>query len=279
MTTSSVLLVGCGKMGGAMLEGWLKDPANSDTHFTVIEPDIRSEEALLDRFVTSQFTVVGSVDDVPGDHAPDAVVFAVKPQVIPGVMQDYVNLPESVPFISIIAGKTIGFFAQRAGERRPIVRAMPNLPASIGKGTVGAYANDYVDATTRALATRLLGATALHREIYWVEHEEWLDAVTAISGSGPAYVFHFLEALMRSARELGLPDPLAKGLAYDTVLGSALLASESLAGVSELREQVTSKGGTTAAALEILMEKHEGLTQLMTHATRAAWLRSKELAE
>ncbi|MCD6035870.1 MAG: proC, partial [Rickettsiales bacterium] len=255
-----ILLVGCGKMGGALLKSWLNAndrtaPTPSLFAVTVVEPgglgDIGAN--------TDSVTVIPDIHAIPQSIAPHAVVFAVKPQIMEKVLPAYQTLPEHTLFLSIAAGKTLDFFARHVGEERPIVRAMPNLPASIGQGTTGAYANASVTAKQRVLAEQLLGVVG---KLHWLPNESLLDAVTAISGSGPAYLFLLLEALEESGAALGLPPELAKALAYETMEGSIALAKKSSAKASTLREQVTSPNGTTAAALEVLMGE-AGLKKLM----------------
>jgi pyrroline-5-carboxylate reductase len=204
----------------------------------------------------------------------DAVVLAVKPQVVDAVLPSYRRLarPETL-FLSIVAGKTLGGLTRHLGAAA-IVRTMPNTPAAIGRGITVACANPLVTLAQRQLCDRLLAAIG---ESCWVEDEGLLDAVTAVSGSGPAYVFLLIEALARAGEAQGLPADLALRLARSTVAGSGELARVSAENPAQLRENVTSPGGTTRAALDVLMAA-DGLEALLSHAVAAAAARSRELA-
>lgn len=260
------ILVGCGKMGGAMLEGWLQqgvpaadiqviEPARSQGHVVDINPDV----AVHDR-----------VQDLPAGFIPDIVVFAVKPQVMADIVPLYKHYSQTL-FLSIAAGKTLAFFAEYLGADKAVIRVMPNLPATIGKGAMVTCTNARVSPKQKDMAETLL---AYSGEVFWLNDESLMDAVTAISGSGPAYVFHFIECLEAAGKKLGLPDELASALAYLTVEGSALLAVGADKSAAELRVQVTSPNGTTQAALDILMP---ALGPLLEKTTAAACRRSKEL--
>lgn len=263
-----LVLVGCGKMGSALLHGWIAKKAASS--FLVVEPEGRPPG----------FTDVSNVSwhrtpvELPEDAAPEAVVFAVKPQVIDDVLPGYRRwaCPQTL-FVSIVAGKTISGITRRLGEA-PLVRTMPNTPAAIGRGITVACANERVSAEQRRLCERLLAAVG---ESAWVENEALLDAVTAVSGSGPAYVFLLIEALAQAAEASGLPPALALRLARSTVAGSGELARLSSESPAQLRENVTSPGGTTRAALDVLMAA-DGLVTLIKRAVAAAAARSRELA-
>lgn len=267
----SILLVGCGRMGGALLEGFLaKIPAHK---ITVVEPSADTAKVLKESY---NVNVVKGINEKFFEISQfSTIIFAVKPQVMESILPlfKHDNLRDSV-FISIAAGKKVEFFEKFLGKKAQIIRTMPNLPALVREGATVAVANKNVDKETKELTAKLFSSVG---EFYWVEDESMLDAVTAISGSGPAYVFHFIECLVRSAVNLGLPDDLAKSLAYSTIVGSARLAKESDKTAYDLKVQVTSPGGTTEAALKVL-ESKEGLGKIMQEATEAACKRSKELA-
>jgi len=266
--TGTLVLVGAGKMGGAMLEGWLRlglDPAKVAVIEPVPSPEIKELAGL-------GLTLNPAVNMV---REPAAVVIAVKPQ----------NAEEAVPWLapivgsatvvlSIMAGKTLDFLEGALPPGTAIVRLMPNTPASIGRGITVAVPNRKVTAAQRALADKLLAATGA---VEWVEDEGLLDPVTAVSGSGPAYVFLLAESLARAGAAAGLPPDLAARLACATVAGSGELLHRSLVDAATLRRNVTSPGGTTAAALDVLMAD-EGLDRLMREAVAAATRRSRELA-
>ena len=203
-------------------------------------------------------------------------MLAVKPQSMDAVLPDLKRFAdEGSVFLSIAAGKTLKYFASHLGSTAKVVRAMPNTPAAIGRGITVAVAAPRVSAAQRTVADALLRATGA---VEWVDEESLMDAVTAVSGSGPAYVFLLAEELARAGVAAGLPDELATKLARATVAGSGELLHRSELDAATLRQNVTSPGGTTAAALDVLMGT-DGLKQLMTRAVAAATARSKELAK
>lgn len=267
----TIVLVGCGQMGSAMLRGWLARGAAS--RFRVVEP-AGPPPALIDAAAVVWHR--DAADLAADEGAPDAVVLAVKPQVMDDVLPPYQRLvgPRTM-FLSIAAGKTIAGIARHLGEAAAIVRCMPNTPAAIGQAITVACANAHVDEAQRGLADALLAAIG---ESAWVADEGLLDAVTAVSGSGPAYVFLLIEALAAAGVRAGLPDELALRLARATVAGAGNLARSSSEPPSRLRENVTSPGGTTRAALDVLMAEHAGLLELLERAVAAATVRSRELA-
>lgn len=266
-----ILLVGGGKMGGAMLAGWLKHGVKP-ADILVIEPDGKAAASLRAQYK------VGVGDRLPEtlDRAPRMVIFAVKPQVLATVAPPYKRFvaPETA-FLSIAAGKTIAFFERHLGSNAAIIRAMPNTPAAVGRGITVLYANPGVSKAQQDFCTTLMQAVG---EVRWAASESQFDAVTAVSGSGPAYVFLLIECLAEAGAAAGLPADLAMDLARATVAGSGELAAQSSEPAETLRRNVTSPGGTTAAALEILMGQ-DGLQRLMTRAIAAAAARSKELAD
>ena len=268
MSAGTVVLVGCGQMGSAMLRGWLARGAARQFH--VVEP--AGVPAALAG--TPGVSACTSPAALPGGLAPDAVVFAIKPQIADEVVPAYRPFvrPQTV-FLSIAAGKTIGGLARHLGDAA-IVRVMPNTPAAIGRAISVACANPRVSAVQREFCAALLAAIG---ESVWVGDEALMDAVTAVSGSGPAYVFLLIETLAAAGERAGLPADLALRLARDTVAGAGELARQSGDSPARLREAVTSPGGTTRAALDVLMGE-PGLAQLMDRAVAAATRRSRELA-
>jgi pyrroline-5-carboxylate reductase len=265
-----LLLVGCGKMGGALLRGWLH--RGIARRYIVVEPG----PIAADFAANPQVELLAAADKVPADFATGVIVLAVKPQVMIEVLPGYGRFAHSgALFLSIAAGKTLGFFARFLGERAAVVRAMPNTPAAIGRGIAVACANAAVAPAQRTLAERLLAAVG---EVGWVADEALMDAVTAVSGSGPAYVFLLIECLAKAGVAAGLPEDLASRLARATVAGAGELARLSEQSAAALRETVTSPGGTTRAALDVLMGQEE-LERLLTRAVLAAAMRSRELAE
>ena len=265
--TGTILLAGAGKMGGAMLTGWLAQGLDP-SRVAVIEPHPSPEISAL------AANGVALNPDVKSAGTVETLVVAVKPQSFReagAALKSFVSAATSV--VSIMAGTTITSLQEVCGGA--VVRAMPNTPAAIGRGiTVAVAANDVSD-KQRAVADALLRTTG---SVEWVEDEGLMDAVTAVSGSGPAYVFLLAEELARAGVEAGLPDALATKLARETVAGAGELLHRSELASSTLRQNVTSPGGTTAAALEVLMGK-PGLPDLMIRAIAAATRRSKELAK
>jgi pyrroline-5-carboxylate reductase len=265
--SGDIVLVGAGKMGGAMLAGWIASGI-SPKRIVVIDPapsaDIRTQEPKGLR-VNPEHTAAGEVA---------GLIVAIKPQMFADAvasLQPYVSL--ATPVLSIMAGTTLSSLA--ALGSKSIVRAMPNLPASIGRGMTVAVATPDVTDNQRAFAHALLAATGA---VEWINDEALMDAVTAVSGSGPAYAFLLAETLAAAGVAAGLPETLANKLARETVAGSGELLNQSELDASVLRKNVTSPGGTTAAALDVLMAA-DGLPDLMKRAVEAAAKRSRELAK
>ena len=269
--TDRLLLVGCGKMGGALLQGWIERGMPADD-IAVVEPEAAAVGALPG---TAGIHLVAEPAALAGDHRPDIVVFAVKPQGLAEVAPLYRRFagPGTV-FLSIAAGRTIAFFEAALGAGAAVVRTMPNTPAAVRRGIAAACANANVSADQRAACQGLLEAVG---EVVWVDDEALLDPVTAVSGSGPAYVFWLIECLAAAGVAEGLPPEVAERLARATVIGAGELARQSAEPAAVLRRNVTSPGGTTEAALAVLMAE-DGLAPLMARAVAAATRRSRELA-
>ena len=265
--TGTILLAGAGKMGGAMLTGWLAgglDPRR----VAVVDPHLSPEITAL----AAKGIVLNP--DAKAAGFVETMIVAVKPQMFREAgakLKSFVSDKTSV--VSTMAGTTIAALEEVCGGA--VVRAMPNTPAAIGRGITVAVAAKNVSASQRAIADALLRATG---PVEWIDQESLMDAVTAVSGSGPAYVFLLAEELARAGVEAGLPTELATKLARETVAGSGELLHRSDLASATLRQNVTSPGGTTAAALEVLMGQ-DGLQPLMIRAIAAATKRSKELAK
>jgi pyrroline-5-carboxylate reductase len=263
-----ILLIGFGNMGQALVRGWLKE-GHAASAIRVVDsvPAARAVATALG---------VEAHELVRADEAPaDVVVLAVKPHQLAGV------LPSCAPFaargavvLSIAAGKTMAEIAAGLGAVSAVVRAMPNTPAAVGQGITALVANAGVSAAQRALCGELLAAVGA---VAWLDDETHMDAVTAISGSGPAYVFLLIECLEQAAIDLGLKAALAKQLALATVAGAGAYAAAAKETPADLRRRVTSPNGTTQAALDVLMAE-PGMRELIARATRAAAKRSRELA-
>lgn len=262
----NLLLVGCGKMGQALLARWQN--LKLYHHIYVIEPSA----------VPLKVPQVQVFGDLPADFKPDVIIFAVKPQVLPDMIVQYQRfVNQGALFLSIAAGKPVAFFTQHLGAQAAIVRAMPNTPAAIGQGMTVACANTRVTDIQKQNAAQLLAAVGA---FLWVDDETLLDPVTALSGSGPAYVFLLIEAMAQAGEKLGLSRAMAATLARQTVIGSAALAAETPeTDAATLRQNVTSPGGTTAAALDVLMQQHNGMQALFDQALAAATKRAAELSK
>jgi pyrroline-5-carboxylate reductase len=268
--SGALLLLGAGKMGGAMLHGWL-DRGIPPARIIVLDPSPPAEIAhTIARHGIRHNPALADVERV------EVLVLAIKPQNFDEVLPALAGLKSHCPLVlSIAAGRTMAGIERHFGDDAPVIRAMPNVPAAIGRGITAMVANPNVSASQLGLAQLLLQAIG---EVVRVEDEGLMDAVTAVSGSGPAYVFLLIECLAEAARAAGLPDDIASRLARATVTGAAELAHLSEEDAAELRRQVTSPGGTTAAALEVLTAAG-GLRDLMTRAVAAAAARSRALAD
>ena len=266
-----LVLVGAGNMGMALLDGWISKGVCDLGDVAIIEPN--PGPALEDLTKGSQAAVI--LDPADADlTAARAVILAVKPQILGDVLT---QLPaadaQKAVFISIAAGQSVSMMETYLGANTPIVRAMPNTPASIGQGITAYFASSVVSLPQRAFCQTLLSAVG---EAVELADESLIDLVTAVSGSGPAYIFLFIECLAEAGREAGLDEALALQLAKATVSGAGALAMASGDSPSVLRENVTSPGGTTEAALKVL-RSDKGLQPLISKAVKAAIARAKEL--
>ena len=263
----SIVLVGAGNMGGAMLSGWLKNGVPGAS-VTVVDPS--PSEAMRAMMSDAGATHVTAL---PNGASADILFLAVKPQLMDGVLPPLKPaVGASTVVVSVAAGKTLSSMQIHLGDGA-MVRAMPNTPAMIGRGVTGAYANDKVSAAQRDAVHALLKVSG---PVEWVSSEADIDAVTAVSGSGPAYVFYLVECMAEAGRKAGLPADLAMRLARETVSGAGELLHQSTEDASRLRQNVTSPGGTTAAALSVLMAD-DGMQPLFDKAIEAARSRAEEL--
>lgn len=263
-----VLLVGFGNMGRALAEGWR---ARGHVGGSILVAD-RSADA---RAAAADMGLRVLESDVPAEPAHvDVVLIAVKPGQVDEALQRWGALAPSAVFLSIAAGTPLRYLTDRLAERAAVVRAMPNTPAAIGRGMTVLCANEHVSDRQRAMCQGLLTAVGA---VAWVQDEGQMDAVTAASGSGPAYVFLLIETMTDAAVALGLDRPLARRLVTETVAGAGEYALQSGVDAAELRRQVTSPGGTTEAALSVLMAS-DGLGPLLEAALRKAAQRSRALS-
>jgi pyrroline-5-carboxylate reductase len=267
-SANPLVLVGAGNMGGAMLSGWLR---NGVAGSAVVVVDPGPSPAML--------SIIGEagashVTAVPEGLTAAVLFLAVKPQVMESALPSVRSVvgPETV-VVSVAAGKTLAFLERHLGEAA-MVRAMPNTPAMVGRGVTGAFANARVSDGQRAQVDSLLRVSG---PVEWVPTEADIDAVTALSGSGPAYVFYLVECMAEAGRKLGLQADLAMRLARETVAGAGELLHQSPDDAARLRQNVTSPGGTTAAALAVLMGE-DGMQPLFDEAIAAARKRAEELA-
>ena len=267
----ALILIGAGKMGSALLAGWLERGLDPKTIF-VQDPGPSDELISLQR--RKHFDVGAEASSLPS--APAVMVLAVKPQIMDDVLPFLAPLvARSTVTLSIAAGRTLASMERHLGGGAAIVRAMPNTPASIGRGITVACANANVTPAQKTKCDELLQAAG---GVAWTKEEATLDPVTAVSGSGPAYVFLLAECLEEAGVQAGLDRRLARRLARETVSGAGELLRRSEMPAAELRKNVTSPGGTTAAALEVLMGGEDGLKQLLIRAVNAATERSRELS-
>jgi pyrroline-5-carboxylate reductase len=263
-----VLFVGGGNMATALIGGLLQQG------FATKDIDVVEVLAAVRERLVDQYDVCCHESAEAPVHGSDVVVLAVKPQQMREAVVPLEGGLTSQVVISIAAGIRLADLSRWLGGYRRLVRAMPNTPALIGAGITGLYADEAVDAAQRTATERILAAVG---KTLWVGEEGLMDAVTAVSGSGPAYVFYFIEALAAAARELGLTDEQARTLSVDTFLGATKLAAASGEDVGVLRQRVTSKGGTTEAALRLL--DADGIGRAIVRAVRAADARGRELGE
>jgi len=265
---SKILLVGGGKMGRALLAGWKREGISSKK-VLVVEPldlnrDIISKEG---------FSYSKTLPEIEKFN-PDVIIFAVKPDQIAGVLPWYYERFEKALFISIAAGITIEFIKKHSGIYARVVRAMPNLAATIGQGVTVVAGDNVLEAEYGDFITKLFSSVG---SCYWAI-EQYMDAVTAVSGSGPAYFFYLAECLMEAAEAHNIPKELAKNLVLQTMKGSALMAYDPDRPVSILRQEVTSPGGTTEAALKVLNQDNR-FKNLIKEAVKAAAERAEKLTK
>ena len=261
-----IALIGAGRMGGALLTGWINGGV-SPSDVIIVDP---KPSAAAQSVIEQGAVYVTALTEESGQDI-DTVLLAIKPQMFDALAPDIAKvLPQKACIISILAGITHMRMSGIFGDR-PIIRAMPNTPAAIGKGITAFHCNSKVSDDQVKLAHSLLGAGG---SVHQINDECLIDAVTAISGSGPAYIFHMAEAMEAAALRLGLPAELAGEFARKTVTGAGALLSDSPQSAADLRAAVTSPNGTTQAALDVLMAE---LPELMRRTTAAAHKRSKEL--
>ncbi len=265
MKNSQITFIGGGNMASCLIGGLLADGFPRQK-IAVADPDAATRASLRERFGCQV-----SASSAAFIAAADVVILAVKPQVMRTVVSE---LPADTPLLlSVAAGVRSGQLQHWLGRQAAIIRAMPNTPALVSSGATALFANEQVSAGQRELAEFILRAVGL---TLWLEDETAMDAVTAVSGSGPAYFFYFMEAIEAAGRELGLSAEVAHLLTLQTTLGAARMALESEASVAELRHQVTSPGGTTERALQML--ESDAVAEKISAAVRAARARSQELS-
>lgn len=267
----TMLIVGAGKMGTALLEGFLANGLKPDQVFV---QDPAPTKAIKERLSDNGVPIF---QDARAElrHAPDVVMLAVKPQVMTEVLASLTGVVKDTTLVvSVLAGKPLRALETGLNTSAPVIRAMPNTPASIGAGMTVCLANQTATDAHKALCTALFDCVG---DVAWIEDESLMDAVTAVSGSGPAYVFLLTEVLAEAGEAAGLDPKLAERLARTTISGAGQLLDRSEGSATQLREAVTSPGGTTAAALEVLMDR-DALKALLEKAVLAAKARGQDLA-
>ncbi|HEY7673058.1 MAG TPA: pyrroline-5-carboxylate reductase [Gammaproteobacteria bacterium] len=264
---SRILLIGFGNMGQALAKGWLARGVLA-TDIAVVEPQSTAQAAAR----ALGLTVIPT--DALGTHRADVIVIAVKPAQVAESVAPLGKVSRDCVVLSIAAGKTTAGLRKLLGKETAVVRAMPNTPAAIGEGITALFASESVTAAERRTCEELMAAVG---RVEWFADEALMDAVTAVSGSGPAYVFLLIECLAEAGREVGLAADVATRLATATVAGAGVYAREAELPAAELRRRVTSPKGTTEAALDVLLSE-QGLAELMKRAVRAATARSRELS-
>ncbi|MDR3490453.1 MAG: pyrroline-5-carboxylate reductase [Gammaproteobacteria bacterium] len=269
MNTPIITIIGCGNMGASLIGGLIKNGHPADKLWVTDSSPSKLEQ------IAEQWGVQTSPDNVSAIQNATIVMFAVKPQILHSIATELAtDIQEKKPLvISIAAGIRESSLSQWLGKEIAIIRSMPNTPALIGCGATALYANKHVSDEQRENAQRILGAVGL---VVWVDDEKLMDTITALSGSGPAYFFLIMDMLQNAAQELGLPSDIARVLTLQTALGAARMALESQTPLSELRKQVTSPGGTTEKAIEVLQQSD--IQSILHAALTAAKNRSEELA-
>lgn len=272
MTSSkpSVALVGAGAMGGAMFKGWLQAGSIDTSTSAVFDP--KPPQEVADLCAAHGLALNPDI----AAFSVDAVICAVKPQAADKALPAYAPLAREAVAVSIMAGKSVSNISSALGNAPRIVRAMPNLPAAIGCGVTGLYANDSVDQARREMIDGLMQAVG---ETVWVESESDIDAVTAVSGSGPAYFFLMTQALAEAGEALGLSKDAAAKLARATSIGAGALLDNDARAPADMRRAVTSPGGTTEAALSVLDGDEKQLRKLLKEAVLKAARRAGELTD
>ncbi len=273
-----LVLVGCGNMGSALLKGWLDAGLSPDAVY-IIDPMLAESTERSDVFRQIKVkNIVAEAASLPSGLKARTILVAIKPQMMSVVLPTLIPIMGDATFlVSVAAGTTIANFETYLGSGVQVIRTMPNTPAAVGAGMTGLVAKDNVGAAERKVAETLMEAAG---ETVWVDREELINVVTAVSGSGPAYIFHMVECLSAAAENEGLPREVAEKLARQTIVGAgALLSADPGTDVFTLRERVTSPKGTTAAGLDALMGVDHGLGGLIRETVRAARKRSEELSD
>lgn len=264
-----ILLIGCGNMGQALLAGWLNAGISAKL-ISIVDPGLDADK--VDHRIP-RANIFPTLEHCPG---AGVAILAVKPSLIEDVCTGISAMPQTPQMVlSVAAGVSSATLAQHLPGVATIIRVMPNLPASVGHAATVCFHKGEPSEETRAVATILFSAVGA---VFWVQNEDQMHAVTAVSGSGSAYIFLMMEAMATAARELGLPGSLAEKLAIETVKGAGLMAASRDVSPSQLRSQVSSPNGTTVAGLAPLLDPESGLFPLMNRSLSAAEQRSRELA-
>jgi len=273
ISKNPVLILGCGRIGSAILSGLL-DKGLKKSAIYIVDPFLDLIKSNFTALPTKSFNE--SLSDLDNSMNPSIVIIAVKPQVMDKTLTDLkvLNLTKTV-ILSVAAGKTLKYFEDKLGYEQAIIRGMPNTPISVGEGVTVCCPNNQITQSQKKLCDTLLGTVS---SVEWIMDETLMDAVTALSGSGPAYLFYMVEAMAAAGQAMGLSGELSEKLALDTICGAGILLKTSKLSPTELRKDVTSPGGTTSAALEIMMGE-AGLAKILRQAMQKAKARSKEMAD
>ena len=264
-----ILLVGCGHMGTALLNAWFKKKS-----FLISIIDPKTYKSLNKKYSGRKISIYKSINQIKKLEQFNVIVFAVKPQIAKEVVSEFNYLKnKNILFISIIAGKKINFFTKHLVYPHSIIRAMPNMPALVEKGMTCFVSNNLTNKSQKLLASKLFKVVG---KVIWLNEELDIDKITAISGSGPAYYFLFIEQIISEAIKLGLKKSVAKELVYQTALGSIHMLHKSERSAEELKKIIAVKGGTTEAAINVFENKSKFRT-IISKALKAAFNKSKKL--
>ena len=268
---NKILLIGCGHMGSALLENWYKKTSH---YFTIVDPN---QYQTINQQFKRRVSAFNSINKIKSFKKFDIIIFAVKPQIAQQVIKQFSHLEykKNVLFISIVAGKKISFFIKKLNKKNQFIRVMPNMPAFIAKGMTCLVSNKLTTRKNKNIATALFRHVG---KVLWLKNENLVDKVTAISGSGPGYIFLFVDLLEKSALKLGLKKKIARELIYQTIIGSMQLLINKNESAEQFTKKIAIKGGTTEAAIRIFNKKNQ-FKNIIFKAINAAYKRALKLGK